>query len=163
LSLTTVSTPHLGSAFAEACFKLVGGSAKVIYSILEGMGISTGAFTQLTRIFMQQEFNPVVPDLDRVKYFSYGAMVDSRVWSAFRFAISVIEDEEGPNDGMVSVDSAKWGVYKGTIADCSHLDLVNWPNRMRWLYLEWTGRGKRTFNALAFYLAVSDMLAKEGL
>lgn len=94
-------------------------------------------------------------------------------------------EAEGPNDGLVSVTSSQWGGdqgYKGTLMGVSHLDLINWTNRLKWLAGEITGN-KRKFNAIAFYLdiageipmdlvrlavanitlAILDMLAKEGL
>ncbi|KAI4274993.1 MAG: hypothetical protein L6R38_005987 [Xanthoria sp. 2 TBL-2021] len=73
-----------------------------------------------------------------------------------------MEREEGANDGLVSVESSKWGDYKGTLVNVNHLDLINWTNRLRWLIWEMTGN-KRNFNAIAFYLDIGDMLAKEGL
>ncbi|KAJ3519516.1 hypothetical protein NM208_g14097 [Fusarium decemcellulare] len=39
---------------------------------------------------------------------------------------------EGPNDGLVSVESSHWGTYKGTLLGVSHLDLINWSNRVGW-------------------------------
>lgn len=35
------------------------------------------------------------------------------------------------NDGIVSVESAKWGKYIGTLDDVDHLDLINWTNKLR--------------------------------
>ena len=78
--------------------------------------------------------------------------------------------EEGPNDGLVSVASSKWGDYKGTLVNVSHLDLINWTNRLRWLVWEMTGNKRKyashvmimpywrltfnSFNAIAFYLDI---------
>jgi triacylglycerol lipase len=44
----------------------------------------------------------------------------------------------------------------------SHLDLINWTNRLKWWIWSLTGK-KKNFNAIAFYLDICDMLAKEGL
>lgn len=44
----------------------------------------------------------------------------------FRQSHRIILREEGENDGLVSVDSSKWGTYKGTLKDVSHLDMINW-------------------------------------
>ena len=35
-------------------------------------------------------------------------------------------DREGPNDGPVSVESAKWGTFISTIPNAGHMDLMNW-------------------------------------
>lgn len=50
-------------------------------------------------------------------------------WSVFSQSQQIVDLEEGPNDGLVSVASSKWGGddgYKGTLLDVSHLDLINW-------------------------------------
>lgn len=39
-----------------------------MYKILEKFGLETGAFSQLTRKYMAEEFNPKTPDLEGVKY-----------------------------------------------------------------------------------------------
>lgn len=179
-SLTTISTPHRGSAFADHMFKYIGlANLPKIYKALEFFGFETGAFEQLTQRYMAESFNPRTPDLEGVKYYSYGALLQPRLTSVFRKSHKIIERIEGPNDGLVSVASSKWGTYKGTLDNVSHLDLINWTNRLRWYFWELTGH-KRTFNAIAFYLDIAgecggiygrvqwltdsaDMLAKEGL
>jgi len=165
LSLTTVGSPHRGSSFADYVFDRIGPSRlPKMYRILRSIGIETGAFSQLTRRYMHEDFNPRTPDLEGVRYFSYGATVEPAIWSAFRQSHRIIEREEGPNDGLVSVYSSMWGGetgYKGTLVGVSHLDLINWTNRLRWLIWELTGN-KRNFNAVAFYLGIADMLAEEG-
>jgi triacylglycerol lipase len=163
LSLTTVASPHRGSAFADFCFEGIGETRlPVVYKALDKVGIETGAFSQLTRKYMTEEFNPATPDDPNVRYFSYGATCHPTIWSMFRRSGQIVEAEEGANDGLVSVDSAKWGTYKGTLVDVSHLDLINWTNRLRWWFWRLEGR-ERKFNAIAFYLDIADMLAKEGL
>ncbi|KAL6714058.1 lipase 2 [Lecanora helva] len=161
-SLTTIATPHRGSAFADYCFERIGDQRlPKIYSTLQALSIETGAFSQLTRHHMKEEFNPKTPDREGVAYFSYGAIDIPPLWSTFRQSHRIVEKEEGPNDGLVSVASSQWGTYKGTLEDVSHLDLINWTNRLRWLVWEMIGN-KRNFNAIAFYLDIADMLAKEG-
>ena len=137
LSLTTVASPHRGSSFADFCLDEIG-AARIprIYRAFESMGFGTGAFIQLTQKYMKEEFNPKTPDAPEVRYFSYGATIQPNLWSVFRMSHSVVERLEGPNDGLVSVESARWGMYQGTLVDVSHLDLINWTNRLRW----WIGR-----------------------
>jgi len=162
-SLTTIATPHRGSSFADFCFQEIGPkNLPRLYKIIEKLGMGTGAFSQLTRKYMAEEFNPKTPDDPTVRYFSYGATVHPTIWSAFRQPHRIVEKFEGLNDGLVSVQSSKWGTYKGTLVDVSHLDLINWTNRLRWWLWEITGH-RRHFNAIAFYLDITDMLAKEGL
>ncbi|KDN68880.1 putative triacylglycerol lipase [Colletotrichum sublineola] len=165
MSLVTVATPHRGSAFAD--FLLDGrGPIKLanLYGLIERAGLGTQAFEQLTQKYMAEEFNPRTPDSDEVRYFSYGACTDRPpLLSPFRQSHRILEEAEGANDGLVSVSSSRWGDYKGTLLDVSHLDLINWSNRLKWtLRKVWMGQ-TRTFNAVAFYLDIADMLAKEGL
>lgn len=162
LSLTTVATPHRGSAFADFMFEEIGPKhLPRLYKMLEGAGLGTGAFKQLTTDYMINEFNPKTPDSEKVRYFSYGATVHPRFWSAFRQPHKIVERMEGPNDGLVSVESSKWGTYKGTLVDVSHLDLINWSSIR--VFMSKIKGAKRSFNAIAFYLDIADMLAKEGL
>ncbi|KAL8873295.1 MAG: hypothetical protein Q9174_001210 [Haloplaca sp. 1 TL-2023] len=114
-----------------------------IYTALKSLGVRTGAFSQLTRRYMQEDFNPKTPDREGVRYFSYGASVDPAIWSAFRRSHRIVHKHEGPNDGLVSVNSSQWGEYKGTLVDVSHLDLINWTNRLRWLVWEMTGNRRK--------------------
>ncbi|KAI5290359.1 hypothetical protein KEM54_001753 [Ascosphaera aggregata] len=133
---------------------------KALLHALEKSGIDTGGVHELTRKYLNDVFNPITPDVEGVKYQSYGAIFVPRVWSAFRKPYKIILNEEGPNDGMVSVKSARWGQYKGTLVDVDHLDLINWANRAR--TFAQAIRGKKKFNAIAFYLDILDKLAKEG-
>ncbi|OQE74230.1 hypothetical protein PENNAL_c0082G09576 [Penicillium nalgiovense] len=166
LSLTTIASPHRGSSVADYVLDQIGADRlPQIYYALNRLSVETGAFSQLTRKYMTETFNPNTPDVDDVRYFSYGAAVEPSIWSAFRLSHRVLAEIEGPNDGLVSVSSSRWGGdagYKGTLMGVSHLDLINWSNRLKWLVGEVTGN-KRKFNAIAFYLDIADMLAKEGL
>ncbi|KAL4801934.1 alpha/beta-hydrolase [Aspergillus unguis] len=166
LSLTTIATPHRGSAVADYVLQQIGDDRLAqLYYLLERIKIESGAFSQLTREYMEKTFNPSTPDLDDVRYFSYGAVMEQRLWSVFRMSHRLLQQIEGYNDGLVSVASSKWGGdkgYKGTLMNVSHLDLINWSNRFKWLAGEITGQ-RPNFNAVAFYLDIADMLAKEGL
>ncbi|KAF2200277.1 alpha/beta-hydrolase [Delitschia confertaspora ATCC 74209] len=164
LSLTTVATPHRGSAFADYMFETISPRyVKRMYKIFETFGFETGAFSQLTRPYMMDQFNPKTPDIPDVRYYSYGASLEPSFWSVFALSHKIIKRmENSPNDGLVSVASSQWGDYKGTLIGVSHLDLINWTNRLKWFIWELTG-SKRNFNAIAFYLDIADMLAKEGL
>ncbi|KAL3422561.1 triacylglycerol lipase [Phlyctema vagabunda] len=163
LSLTTVASPHQGSAFADFCFDQIGpDNIPRVYKFWETSGLGTGAFQQLTTKYMKETFNPKTPDVPGVQYFSYGAVFKPSIWSAFRQPHKIVQRIEGPNDGLVSVGSAKWGTYKGTLVGVSHLDLINWTNRLKWAFSRLQGKEIK-FNAIAFYLDIADMLAKEGL
>lgn len=165
-SLITVGTPHHGSTFADYLIDEIGPEyLPRLYHLWERVtGWDPSAFSQLTRRYMEDHFNPRTPDDPTVRYFSYGAMVDGKppLLSPFRVSHRIIQGREGPNDGLVSVESSQWGTYKGTLLGVNHLDLINWSNRIRSTVQQWMGTPP-SFNAVAFYLGVGDMLAKEGL
>lgn len=160
LSLTTIASPHRGSAYADYLFSRIGpANIPRLYKVLDFFGLESGAFRQLTEVYMTEKFNPRTPDLEGVQYYSYGAAFDPQFTSVFRHSHDIIMKAEGPNDGMVSVSSSKWGTYKGTLNHVSHLDLINWTNRLRWWWMwKLTGR-PRTFNAIAFYLSIAGTVA----
>ncbi|RVX72018.1 hypothetical protein B0A52_04616 [Exophiala mesophila] len=162
-SLTTIATPHRGSSTADMVFRDIGPDLLPrLYSILDKLGLTTDAFSQLTTSHVTQHFNPVVPNSASVRYFSYGASATPHLFSVFRVSHDLMNEIEGPNDGLVSVRSAKWGQYKGTLVGVTHLDLINWTNRIKHAAAK-LGLVEQKFNAQAFYLGVADMLAKEGL
>ncbi|KAG6000711.1 hypothetical protein E4U21_005100, partial [Claviceps maximensis] len=165
-SLTTISTPHRGSPFADYVLGADSGLMYLprLYGLLERAGLETGAFRELTTGYMTDTFNRDVVDDETVRYFSYGAALDEPLplLSPFRVSGRIVARCEGRNDGLVSVRSSRWGVYQGTLLGVNHLDLINWPNRVRWMVKRWMGV-ERGFNAVAFYLGVADMLAREGL
>ena len=72
------------------------------------------------------KFNSLCPDRNDIRYFSFGASFKPTWGSVFRSSHNIIESQEGENDGLVSVKSAIWGDYKGTIPDVNHLDIINW-------------------------------------
>lgn len=101
-SLTTIATPHRGSAFADYMFETIGPRRiKRIYRVIEYFGFETGAFSQLTLKYMQESFNPRTPDVDGVRYFSYGASLEPTWWSVFAPSHAIIKRQEGINDGLV--------------------------------------------------------------
>lgn len=162
-SLTTIATPHRGSSAADMLFRDILGPELVprIYRVLERLKVDAAAFTQLTTTYVTEHFNPSTPNDPAVAYYSYGAAATPHLLSVFRLSHDLMRDVEGPNDGLVSVRSAKWGVYRGTLVGVTHLDLINWSNRIKTAASR-LGLMRENFNAVAFYLAVADGLAKEG-
>jgi triacylglycerol lipase len=71
-------------------------------------------------------FNSATPDNPNVQYYSFGASFTPTWGSVFRTSHGIIATKEGANDGLVSVSSAMWGEYKGTIRNVNHLDIINW-------------------------------------
>jgi triacylglycerol lipase len=163
LSCTTIASPHRGSAFATHFLETIGKpnlpSFLSLLDLLPNGGGDGQAFECLTPSWMAK-FNEETPNVPHVKYFSWGATFSPSLLDAFKYPHSVILSSEGPNDGLVSVESAKWGKYLGTLEGVNHLDLVGWVNGMRVKWEEMIGR-KGGFKAATFYLGVADMLWRE--
>lgn len=128
VSLTTISTPHRGSPFADYVIDNVIGRERLpnLLSILEAMKLphsgDGSAFNALGTRAMR-EFNAEVLNREDVSYYSWGASCEPGLLDTFRWPHSVIMSKEGPNDGLVSVQSAQWGEYRGTLLGVNHLDL----------------------------------------
>ncbi|MFA5321858.1 MAG: hypothetical protein WC373_04230 [Smithella sp.] len=126
-SYTSMSSPHRGSPVADAIMNLgtttgltdaIAGALDFVYGFLFGVSGTDCEIngTQETTWWMKTVFNPNVPDMAGVYYQSYGAdcktVIGGQVMTALWLAIKPIE---GANDGLVSVSSAKWGNYRGTL------------------------------------------------
>lgn len=120
LSITTIATPHRGSTFANHFLATLGkGRMDSFLSLLDLLPNGGGdgkAFECLT-IESMRKFNEEVPDVPGVKYFSWGSVYEPGFVDTWKWPHSVVLEKEGPNDGLVSVESAKWV--------STHLDLVS--------------------------------------
>ena len=125
LSLTTVGTPHRGTAFADWG---VSRFARLFEPLLRFLCIPAEAFRDLTTAGCAR-FNDEVPDAPGVRYASVAGACDP-AWIGFewRLPYRMVQRAEGPNDGVVSVASAAWGEH-AEVWPGDHLNLVNWPNR----------------------------------
>jgi triacylglycerol lipase len=123
LSLTTLGTPHRGTAFADWGVQRF---ERLVRPILELLGIPYHGFYDLTTAHCRK-FNEQVPDDPRVRYFSIAARHDGH-WMAPEWLLPyyIVLKEEGPNDGVVSVASATYG-ESVEIWEGDHFSLVNWP------------------------------------
>ncbi|KAJ7071205.1 Alpha/Beta hydrolase protein [Mycena amicta] len=162
LSCTTIAAPHRGSSFANQFLTSVGYRMPSVLSFLDLLPNGGGdgkAFESLTLESMRK-FNEQTPDMRDVRYFSYGATYQPGLIDPWKWPHSVVLEHEGENDGLVSVASAKWGTYCGTIQDVSHLNLVGWINPAQYKWAEMMGREIK-FRPATFYLGIVDMLAGE--
>ncbi|GAA5920319.1 hypothetical protein JCM1841_004528 [Sporobolomyces salmonicolor] len=163
-SLTTISTPHRGSSFADFLLEDIIGTAKVptLLSLMQSIGVPGGgkAFDDLTTTKMAR-FNEETPDDPSVKYYSFGAEFTPSWSNVFRVPWGVVFEREGPNDGLVSVDSSKWGEYRSTLHNVNHLDLVGWVGKVRYGWAELLGKPIK-FKPISFFCAMAEMLADEG-
>ncbi|GAA6007364.1 hypothetical protein JCM10207_006312, partial [Rhodosporidiobolus poonsookiae] len=96
-SLTTISTPHRGSSFADYLLEDVLGAERVpaFLGVMRGLGVPGGgkAFDDLTTTQMAR-FNEDTPDDPSVKYYSYGAEFTAGWSNPFYYPWRVISERE---------------------------------------------------------------------
>jgi len=152
-ALITVSTPHRGSSYADWCMHNLGkrlGGLK----LLELLKLDLNAIRDLT-CESCGKFNEEIEDAPGVRYFSIaGSRPWHRVAPMFLHSHKIISAAEGANDGMVSVESAKWGEHLGTWPT-DHLHIIN-----RRFVPNMNGRSTDVSKR---YLMLLDHLRDEGL
>jgi triacylglycerol lipase len=130
LSLTTLGTPHRGTAIADTGVTMA--ERFGVLGWFRRTRIDHKAFEDL-RTEACRQFNLATPDSPLVRYFSAaGSKRRHEMLYALRFTSDVIERADGPNDGLVSVDSARWGEFLGEW-NCDHLNMVGWSGPREWL------------------------------
>ncbi|KAI8371338.1 uncharacterized protein BYT42DRAFT_594946 [Radiomyces spectabilis] len=118
--------------------------------------LDTPAYANLTTDYCKHHFNPNTPDDPNVAYYSYGASTELPVWSFLGLPNQLVKEKEGENDGLVSVESAKWGKYIKTVK-ADHWDLNG--QRYRWRSSKPSDSG---FNTVEFYLELATHLYHQG-
>jgi triacylglycerol lipase len=151
-SLTTISAPHRGSALAD-WFCLNYRQRVPLLLTLEAMGFNVDGFTDC-RPRACQEFNERTPDVPGVRYFSYtAAVMPPRITPMLRRGWSLLRPLEGPNDGIVSVQSSRWGEVAG------HIAVDHFAQTPDGLFV----RPDETFDTLGFYGRLIEDLGRRGL
>lgn len=141
-SLTTVSTPHHGSRTMDALYRLpkwlFRAGAFFVNAAYRIAGDKKPDFYTVCRQFTTpwaEAFNRNNPDAAGVFYRSYaGAMAGWRSDIFMWWENLVIGLVEGENDGLVTVESARWtnfgGVWRGVgNRGLSHMDEVDFRRR----------------------------------
>ena len=139
-SLTTVNTPHRGCKFAEYLLSKAGEGlrntvAGTYNAAARTMGDSEpdfiAAVTDLTASACAA-LNAQCPDMPGVLYQSVGSRSVKAASGRFPLNLSylLVDHFDGPNDGLVSVDSMPWGSgfyeYKPTgTRGISHGDMID--------------------------------------
>ena len=136
-SLTTLCTPHRGTPVADIVVgKIPVGQFMLarlvnIYGRIMGDKDPDGlrAIVGVTTEAMEQ-FNRENLDHPKVYYQSYAAHLNKSHSNFLQKALArIIYTYGGRNDGMVPIESAKWGRYRGVVTDdknssVSHTDIV---------------------------------------
>ncbi len=151
-SLTTIATPHRGSGLADWFCDNFRSRVPLLLT-LEAIGVNVGGFADC-RPARCHDFNACTPDAPGVRYFSYGAAVaPPRITPLLRRAWNILTPLEGPNDGIVSVRSARWGEDLGTLA------VDHFAQTPDGLFI----RPDENFDVLGFYSRLIEDLARRGL
>ncbi|KIO02794.1 hypothetical protein M404DRAFT_27689 [Pisolithus tinctorius Marx 270] len=117
--------------------------------------LDSPAYANLTTSYLNDIFNPSTPDDPRVKYFSVVSRIDEmNIWHPLWLPKMVLDDAERKakeslkarmggkysgegvppweqddqwgNDGLVTVQSARWGEFLGILEGCDHWDIRSW-------------------------------------
>jgi triacylglycerol lipase len=124
LSLTTIGTPHRGSAFADWGIRRLGRTVK---PLLHFWGVPTEAFDDLTTDRCAR-LNEMLPDAPGVRYSSVAGRCPRNLLPPLWWpAAGLMAEDDMPNDGVVSVASATYG-ERCDVWDGDHMNLVNRPN-----------------------------------
>jgi triacylglycerol lipase len=150
-SLTTIATPHRGTHLADWVLANFRNRVPLLLA-MEAMGVNVDGFRDC-RPSACCAFNAATPDMPGVRYFSYaGSVPFARVTPVLRRAWNLLSTVEGPNDGMVSLESARWGEHLGVL----HADhFAQTPDRV-------FVRLGEDFDALGFYFRLLEDLARRG-
>lgn len=137
-SLTTISTPHRGSKTLDYFMnwpKSLYRSISFFVDIYSRMiGDKNPDFFRSSRLLSSMEcrkFNKKYPDKSGVYYQSYMAKMKSSFSDPlFILTHFIVKQVEGENDGLCSIESGKWGDYKGEITgdqfiNVSHAGIVD--------------------------------------
>ncbi|MEE8408277.1 MAG: alpha/beta fold hydrolase [Myxococcota bacterium] len=165
-TVTTVGTPHQGTALSDIVYgKMPGPARAAITGLLNAfLGSATGRkadleaqMKNLSQKHSRGVFNPANPDQPDVDYYSYtgktqgNPIVDEDsvdvVHPALLATYQLLKNQEGNNDGLVSVYSAMWGTYLGAFP-ADHFDEVGQP----------VGAGRVSFNHKQFYVDLAKFL-----
>ena len=138
-SLTTISTPHRGSALADFGNKhLSRKTYRSVANIFDRYFLKIGdkrpdfyaATHQFTKEFTKK-FNDENPDVEGVYYQSYMSLMKncfSHILLSVPYLIMCLQDKQ--NDGLVSLESARWGDFRGVFTNkwtrgISHGDMID--------------------------------------
>ncbi len=165
-TLTMIGTPNQGSSVADVALGLIPGSMQdVLNGFLWFAGCSIdqqnyttctqnaiAAISNLTTTYVRNVFNPATPNNPAVKYFSYAG--ETNPWQVnplLSLSYWILLFNEGSNDGLVSVNSAKWGTYEGLVYT-DHFGEIG----------QLFGAPAEGFNQYSFYGSVAQHLKNMG-
>jgi len=137
-SLTTICTPHRGSKIIDFVYKIPEGLLHFLGNFFDKyfkkIGDQNPDFFTATRQISKEyciEFNKEVVDDSRVYYQSYTSIMKN-MFSDYILTIpyAILRISDSPNDGLVTIESSKWGDFKGVLTNkyvrgISHGDIID--------------------------------------
>lgn len=126
VSLTTIGTPHWGTRYADYRIQQAGH----LIDTAGRLGLDITGFRDLTTDACRSR-NALLEDFEKNTSVVYrtvaGAQPLQRIFRPMRIAYRIIRDEEGENDGLVSVKSATWQErFLLAVIDADHLNQIGW-------------------------------------
>jgi len=166
-SLTTIGTPHRGCSLIDIAVKKIPKSlirllAKGYNAMYKKLGDTEPDFQcGINDITIKQcaQFNEQVVDREGVLYSSVASKMSSFFSADFPLNVgfAILRRTDGDNDGFVSVESAKWGDFRGMIETrgrrgVSHGDMI-----------DLTRKNIKGFDACEYYVEIIKDLKAQGL
>lgn len=155
-SLTTIGTPHLGTAFADWGMERFG----ILLDLVRPFGLNLAGFRDLTRQSCRR-LNEMTREYEKSNGVLYqtvaGVQPLDRIFRPLRYSYRLMEKEEGENDGLVSLKSAMWREeYLLEVIDADHLNQIGWWDRSEAMI----GMDKEAFERRIreFYLKIAGRL-----
>ncbi len=160
-SLSTIGTPHWGTPIADWGIKRL----SLLIPLAKTVGVSIKGFEDLTGDRCRK-FNEKAWDFERENSVLYqtftGILPYDHIFPLFRFSYSLIYREEGENDGLVSLKSAKWQeefFVKNINTD--HINQMGWWHP--WGPSKDITRKRFEEQIQKFYLEIAEELADRGM
>jgi triacylglycerol lipase len=161
-ALVTVSTPHRGSPVVDHLFSHSERLRGWAVAFMDFLGRAAyereaphveEALHELSPAYACDTFNPAHPDHPDVYYASYagraGRGTGLPIYPPLMVPNRLLYDLAGVNDGLVPVESAKWGAFQGVL-DADHARQIGFR------------LAPGAFDSSAFFLRVTQDLAGQG-
>ena len=170
-SITTIATPHRGSKTVDLLFQMPRGlfhlAAFAVNNWIRVVGDKKPDFLAVCRGFTSErmaQFNEENPDVPGVYYQSF-ACVMGHPFSDLNLSTAnfVVNRLEGPNDGLVTVESASWGENGRVLRShgfrgISHLDAID----LRRAPLSHK-KGRGVSDICDVYISIAEELKQRGM
>lgn len=159
-SLTTLSTPHHGSKLSSVLLLMPDFMAKIIaffvnifFRICHDKKPDVYKLGYQMTAEVMEEFNKVILNSKKVYYQSYSSNVDKKYSFIMFIPYTILEYwEDDYTDGLVAVNSSKWGEYKGDIGGAyDHIEMTG-------VY----GSKKKMLRVARFYMNIIKGLKDKG-